>query len=121
MNSSELRKKFQECHLSIGWLCNEPRAMRTIEHKTFESLALRLPYLHARTPGILELIEENKTGFYCNSNDAQNLADKILELKNNPALLNEVAENGYRLFNQKLRPKYLAKAALAHLKQQKII
>ena len=118
---AELRKKFQECHLSIGWLCNEPRAMRTIEHKTFESLAMKLPFLHGRTPGIMELLKENETGFYCDLNDAKDLAKKILELKNNPTLLNRVAENGYRLFNQKLRPKYLANVVLNHLKQQKII
>lgn len=121
LDITDLRKKMQETHIQIGWLSDELRSLLSIEHKTFESLALKLPFLHGRTPGILELLKENETGFYCNLVDAKNLADKILELKNNPELLNRVAENGYRLFDQKLRSKYLAKVVLNHLQQQKII
>ena len=116
----DLRKKMQETHLQIGWLSDELRSLLSIEHKTFESLALRLPFLHGRTPGIMELLKENETGFYCNLTDAQDLANKILELKNNPALLNRVAENGYRLYDTTLRSEILARDLLYSLKQRHI-
>ncbi|OGN04101.1 MAG: hypothetical protein A2831_02200 [Candidatus Yanofskybacteria bacterium RIFCSPHIGHO2_01_FULL_44_17] len=121
LDIADLRKKMQETHLSIGWLSGRLRAPTSIPHKTFESLALKLPFLHARLPAMLELLEENKTGFYCKSDDVQDLVDKILELKNNPELLNGVAENGYRLFDQKLRSKYLAKTVLDHLQHSHIL
>lgn len=118
---SDLRRKMQETHIQIGWLSDELRSLLSIEHKTFESLALKLPFLHGRTPGILELLKEDETGFYCNLVDPQDLADKLIKLKNDPELLNRVAENGYRLFDQKLRSKYLAKVVLDHLKLKNII
>ena len=121
LDIDELRRKMQETHIQVGWLSDELRSMLSIEHKTFESLALKLPFLHGRTPGIMELLKENETGFYCNLVDARDLANKIVELKNNPELLNRVAENGYRLFDQKLRSEYLAKVVLDHLKERQLI
>ena len=112
----DLRKKMQESQLQVGWLTDEPRSWRSIEHKTFESLALRLPFLHGRTPGVEELLKEGKTGFFCNNNDAKDLANKILGLKNNPSLLSHVAEAGYRFFDEELRSKYLAKKVLDYLR-----
>lgn len=121
LDIADLRKKMQECHLQIGWLSDELRSLLSVEHKTFESLIMKIPFLHGRTPGIMELLKENETGFYCNLMDAKDLAKKIYELKNNPELLDRVAENGYQLFNQKLRSNILAKVVLDYLKNKRII
>jgi len=121
LDIADLRKKMQETHIQIGWLSDELRSLLSVEHKTFESLIMKIPFLHGRTPGIMELLKENETGFYCNLVDARDLAKKILELKNNPELLNKIAENGYELFNQKLRSNILAKVVLDHLKNNQVI
>jgi len=121
LDIEDLRKKMQETHLQIGWLSDELRSLLSIEHKTFESLVMKIPFLHGRTPGILELLKEDETGLYCNLVDSRDLANKILKLKNNPELLNTIAENGYKLFNENLTSKHLAEVVLSHLKQTKLI
>lgn len=99
----ELRQLMQPCHLSLGQLANHDRLKRTIPHKAFETLAINLPYLTARTEGILELLEEDKTCFCFEPGNSDDLVKKILFLKDNPALLNTVRENGYEFYQQNLR------------------
>lgn len=112
LEQNELRRLTQECHLSLGQLSDHERLTRTIPHKTFESIAMRIPYLTARNKGILELLKENETCFCCNPADAQDLARKILEIKNNPVLAAQIAENAYQLYLRELTPKTLAKKVL---------
>lgn len=111
-----LRVKMQECHISLGQLSDHDRLNRTIPHKTFESIAMKIPYLTARNKGILELLTENETCFCVNPADSNNLAEKILELKNNPTTMGDIAENAYRLYQRELQSKQLALHVLNSLK-----
>lgn len=108
----ELRVKMQECHLSLGQLSNHDRLNRTIPHKAFESIAMKIPYLTARNRGILELLTEDQTCFCCNPADAKDLAQKILELKNKPESRRQAVGNAYQLYLRELTPKILAKKVL---------
>lgn len=112
----ELRKKMQECHLSLGQLSNHDRLNRTIPHKAFESMTMKLPYLTARNKGILELLKENETCFCCNPADAKDLTDKILRLKHNYLMTQKIAGNAYSLFQTELTPKILAQKVLETIK-----
>ncbi|HEY4475068.1 MAG TPA: glycosyltransferase [Candidatus Paceibacterota bacterium] len=112
----ELAEKIQECHLSLGQLSNHERLQRTIPFKAFESIAMKIPYLTARNPGILELLKENETCFCANPADPEDLAKKIIELKNNPTMTANVAENAYQLYRRELRPEQLARHLLNSLK-----
>ncbi len=109
---AELRKKTQECHLSLGQLSNHDRLNRTIPHKSFESAVMKIPYLTARNKAVLELFKENETCFCCNPADAQDLAKKILAIKSKPELREKIAENAYQLYLQELTPKILAEKLL---------
>lgn len=117
LEKNELRRLMQECHLSLGQLSNHDRLTRTIPHKAFESIVMRLPYLTARNKAVLELFTENETCFCCNPADAQDLARKILEIKNNPALAAQIADNAYGLYQEQLTPKILAKQVMDTLNQ----
>jgi glycosyltransferase involved in cell wall biosynthesis len=108
----ELRVKMQECHLSLGQLSDHERLGRTIPHKAFESIAMKLPYLTARNKAVLELLTEKEMCFCGNPADAQDLAKKILEIKNNQSLADKIAENAYWFFNKSLTPKFLASEPL---------
>lgn len=103
----KLRELMQECHLSIGQVADHPRLQRTIPHKAFESLAMKLPYLTARQPAILELLQEGSTCFGVNPGDPQDLAQKISELRDKPGLLNSVAEGGLELYHRNLTSRVL--------------
>ena len=109
MPFEDLRRKIQECHISLGQLSNHDRLNRTVPHKAFESIAMKIPYLTARNKGILELLNEDETCFCCNPADAQDLAEKILEIKNNPELMAKVAESAYQLYTREFTPRVLAK------------
>lgn len=104
-----LRKKMLECHISLGQLADHPRLDRTLPCKLFESLALGLPYLTGRNVAALELLQENKTCICVNPGDPEDLAQKIIHLKNNPKILKNIGENGYNLYKEKLTSKTLAK------------
>ena len=112
LSYEKLRKIMQKCHLSLGQLSDHNRLSRTIPHKAYESLAMKLPYLTASNSGILELLTPNETCLTCNPADTQSLTDKILWAKNNYHTTEEIAENGYQLYQNKLRSNILAKNLL---------
>lgn len=105
---AELRRKMQECHISLGQMADHPRLDRTLPMKLFESLAMRLPYLTGRNKGALELLKEDETCLCSKPGDAEDLAEKILFLKGRPEILERVASNGYELYRHSLTSKILA-------------
>ncbi len=111
----ELREKMLSCHISLGQLADHPRLLRTLPCKLFESLALGLPYLSGRNVGALELLKEGETCLAVEPGNPDDLADKILSLKNNPELLKKIATQGHRLYKEKLTSKQLAKDFLNNL------
>lgn len=115
LSFEELRILMQKCHLSIGQLSDHPRLERTIPHKAYESLAMRLPYLTASNTGILELLRAGETCITCRPADAQSVAEKILWAKNNPQELELIAQNGHQLYQDELRSRILTKNLLDRL------
>ncbi len=114
----ELRKKMLECHLSLGQMADHPRLKRTLPCKLFESLAMKLPYLTGKNAGALELLEEGKTCFMVEPGNSTELAQKIIFLKNNPEILKDVAEEGYKLYAEKLTSAELARNFVEMLKKR---
>lgn len=111
-SQDRLNEIMQAAHLSLGQLSDHERLDRTIPHKAFESLAVKVPYLTASNIGVLELLTPDKTCLTCNPADAKSLADKILWTKDNYSKAQEIAENGYKLYQDKLRHRILAKNLL---------
>lgn len=108
----KLRIIMQKCHLLLGQLSGHDRLTRTIPHKAYESLAMKLPYLTASSTGILELLKAGETCITCKPASAESLAEKIIWAKNNPGELERIAQNGYRLYQDKLQSRILAKNLL---------
>ena len=115
--AEELRRVMQKCHVSLGQLSKHERLKRTIPHKAYESLAMKLPYLTAANPGILELLKDGETCITCKPADARSLADKILWLKNNYPAAEKIAENGYQLYQAELTSAILAKNLLSRINE----
>lgn len=117
----KLREIMQSCHLLLGQLSDHDRLARTIPHKTYESLAMKLPYLTASNSGVLELLIPDKTCLTCSPADAKSLAEKILWTKNNYTIAEEVAENGYELYQNKLRSSVLGKNLLDRITNASLV
>lgn len=109
-----LRTRMLQCHISLGQLADHPRLLRTLPCKLFESLALGLPYLTGRNRAAMELLKENATCFAVEPANSNDLAKKILYLRDNPEKLRIVAENGYNLYKEKLTSKRLAEELVAN-------
>lgn len=107
LSFADLRQKMGECHLSLGQIACHPRLERSVPHKVFESLALKLPYLTGRSTALLEILKENETCFCSVPGDEKDLAQKIITLKNNNRFLEQVAKNGFGLYRSKLTAKEL--------------
>jgi len=108
----EMVRKMRECHVSLGQFENNPRLERTIPHKAFESLALKLPYLTADGEGTKSILEADVHCVYVDKAKPDELAEKILLLKKDAKLADKIAENGYGLFREKFAPEVLAKELL---------
>ena len=110
--TERLRNLMLQCHVSLGQFENHVRLNRTIPHKAFESLVMGLPYITGRAEGVQELLADGKDCLMVNLADANDLAAKILLLKNNPELRQNIAENGRRLYENNLTNRILGREIL---------
>lgn len=115
LQSNTLRQKMAECHVALGQLSDHPRLLRTIPHKAFEALAMKLPYLTARKGAIMELIKEGETALFFNPGSQDDLAEKIILAKRHFEILEKIAAKGYNLFLKELTPNKLAGKLLQDL------
>lgn len=116
LSDEDLRVLVQKSHLSLGQLADHPRLERTIPHKAYESLALKLPYLTAANKGVLELLVPSETCLVCKPGDEKSLAEAILWARDHPDELNKIAENSFHLYQNQLRPRILANKLLERVR-----
>jgi glycosyltransferase involved in cell wall biosynthesis len=100
-----LREKMLSCNVILGQFANHPRMHRTIQNKTFEAFALRMPYITMDSTSNRELLVNKENCLFVEPANAEDLAKKILELKEDSKLQEKIAENGYKLYKEKLNPK----------------
>lgn len=113
LSYDEMREIMLSAHVSLGQFEDHPRLSRTIPHKCFETLALGLPYVTARTIGVLEILSDGESAIFVSPADPADLAEKISKLKNDPELAKRIGEAGYRIYKQKFTPEALAKQIIA--------
>lgn len=118
LSFDDLRTKMLSSHISLGQFEKNERLIRTIPHKAAESLAMKLPYITGRAEGISELLTDGQNCLMVNLADPNDLADKILKIKNNPELAKKITENGYLLYEEKLKPEVLAKELINIIKSK---
>lgn len=107
--SIELARRMAECHVSLGQFEDHERLGRTIPHKAFESIALGLPYITARAEGVSELLTDGEDCLMVEPADPEDLASKILKLKNDPDLAARLGRNARRTFEEKASSAVLAR------------
>lgn len=109
LSNEEMRFMVKTASLYLGQFENNHRLKRTIPHKAFESLAMKIPYLSADAPAIKELIKDGETGFIVPKEDGVMIANKIEFLSRHPDLIKEVGQNGWKLYSKNLTSEKLAK------------
>ncbi len=101
VTDAELRHMTQKCHVSLGQFAKHERLTRTIPHKAFEAMVMKLPYITARTAGVSEILQEGKHCLMVKPADPEDLAEKILLLKNDVHTRKKIAEEAYNLFEKR--------------------
>lgn len=109
MSHSQLNEAMSRADICLGIFGDTQKALRVIPNKAYEALAAGRALITEESPGAKELLEDGITVLFVRPADAGNLAEKILQLKNDSALRKRIAEEGYRLFLDNLTPKILGK------------
>lgn len=110
----ELIKIMAEADVCLGIFGQSEKTGVVIPNKVYEALAGAKAVITADTPAARELLIDKENCLLCRAADPADLAEKILQLKNNPELCCRIASNGYQLFFNKLSPKNVT-AGLAGL------
>ncbi len=108
----KLRKLILEGHVLLGQFSTHARLDRTIQFKTVEALAFGMAYITSDLPSNQELLHDGVDCLLVRRGDPRDLADKILLLKKDPALQQQLSEAAYALYQKELAPPVLAEQIL---------
>lgn len=100
----ELPDYMSRADICLGIFGKIEKGKRVIPNKAYEAIAMSKPLISGDTLAMRELFTDRRDILFCKSADPQDLAAKILELKNNDELRNEIALNGYELFKKMATP-----------------
>ena len=102
MSYLELIPLISKCHVSLGQFSTNERLKRTIPHKAFEALTMKIPYITARGGAVSEIFQDGLNCIMTNPADAKDLAEKVLMIQDNAQMAESVVENGFKIFKEKL-------------------
>ena len=99
----KLLKKIHSADIVLGGHFGKSgKASRVISNKTFQIIAAKKPVIVSdSTASISAGFINRHNAILCKIGSADDLAQSILELKNNPELREKIAGEGYELFKQK--------------------
>lgn len=108
----DLHRVIAQADVCLGVFSDNIKADITIQNKTYETLASGRALITARTNALRELLRDGQEGIMVNPADPRDLAEKILLLKNDPALKEKIAANGFKFFQENLTEKKLGEELL---------
>lgn len=105
---SVLPLKIGSAQICLGIFGQGEKVKRVIPHKIFQSLACRKAVITLRTPAAEEFFSHKKNIYFCSRPEAYQLAQAIIELKEDSGLREKIAANGYYLVKQNFSPEAVA-------------
>ena len=103
--------------ISLGIFGGTLKAGLVIPNKVFEAIACAKPVISVDTKAARELFTDRENILFCRPADAPDLAEKILQLKQDENLRRHIAQGGYRIFKEKCTEKILGEQLLAIIKK----
>jgi glycosyltransferase involved in cell wall biosynthesis len=92
------------------------KAKRVIPGKVYDCLSARKPVILGNNPANRELFEDGKNVIFVEHGNPEQLADAILNLKNDEVIREKIAEQGYKLFLEKCTPFHVVNGLIENLK-----
>jgi glycosyltransferase involved in cell wall biosynthesis len=93
----------------VGIFGETEKAQRVIPNKAVEALAMQKPLITGDSPAAREILVNMENSLLVPMANPEALAGAILTLKEDHKLREKIAENGYRVFKEKLSPKAIGK------------
>lgn len=103
----ELAVYLEKADVAMGLLGDVPRVNRAIPNKVYEAAASQRASISADTDAIKEVFKDRESILLCRPGDPKDLAEKIMELKNNPELKEKISRNAYLAFQKAARSELL--------------
>ncbi len=118
ISSEDLKGEIEGADICLGIFGNTPKASLVIPNKVYDALAMKKPVITADTPAIRELFDE-KDLLFVKAANPESLADGIIKLKDNPALRENLAQNGFSKFAKFSSPDVLGRELIKVIKELK--
>ncbi|MCR4329098.1 MAG: glycosyltransferase [Candidatus Roizmanbacteria bacterium] len=112
----QLKEYIAKADVSLGIFGTTAKARRVIPNKVYEALAVRSPIVTGRTIAIAELLIDRENVLLCEMGNAEDLARKIQEFKQDKMLRVNVAARGYELFMSSVTPSILGQELFSVIK-----
>ena len=112
MPYDKLAEFIADADMCLGAFGDTEKAKRMGIFKIIEAMAMKKPFITADTVAMREFLTDRRDVLFCKIADSQDLADKIVELKNDNTLRNTIAENGYELYKKRFTPKAVGASLL---------
>jgi len=102
MPLEELNYYYNATDINLGLFNNGERANSVVLNKTNDAFRVGKPHLTLATDAMQESFTDNEDIFFVKDIHPQTLAERIIEIKNNPKLLQKVGENALISYDEKL-------------------
>lgn len=111
----EIPKYLAEADVCLGIFGDTGKASRVIPNKLYEAVAMGKPVITGRTKAIVELFVDRENILLSSIADPEDLAEKILMLKNDTALADRIGNNTLKLFRERLTASAIASSLIKEL------
>lgn len=110
LEPDELRNTLLSAHVMLGQFADHPRLGRTIQNKTVEALALGMPYITRDSLSNRELLDSGTNCLFAKASDPQDIADKILYLRQYPDRADLLGRGARKTYDERLVPDVLVQS-----------
>lgn len=105
----DVPKYIAEADVCLGLFGNIERTEQAIPNKVYEASAMGKPSINANTKAVHELFVDRESILLCKKGDAEDLAKKILEIKEDDNLRKKIAQNAYGVVSKQASTKELGR------------
>ena len=107
-----------QADICLGIFGDSPKIDLVIPNKIFEALAVGKPVITSDTNAIRELLTDREDVILCKVADTEDLAGKIIELRDNLELRLKIGKNGRSVFINNATPKILGRQLLDYIQER---
>lgn len=118
LSLENLAEKLREADISLGIFGEGEKSDCVIPNKVYEAVASKKPVITRDSKAIREIFNDGENMLLVPPSNPEAIKDKILLLYKNSDISQKIAENSYRLFEEKLAPKVLVRGLIEEVTLQ---